>query len=217
MLCTDCNRTVKPVVALDIDGTLGDYHGHFLHFAAAWLGGGGKDQGRNWALTYDGSVSLAQFMRIPPDLYRQVKLAFRQGGLKRMMPMFIGADRIADYLRRAGAEVWITTTRPYMRLDNVDPDTREWLQRNGIKYDGLIYDESKYLQLCSIVGYERVVGVLDDLGEQYDKAAELGLNPILRKTTYNGAVERPDSASNLATAERMLLDRVKGWYKANAH
>jgi hypothetical protein len=49
-----------------------------------------------------------------------------------------------------------------MRLDNVDPDTREWLRRHKIPYDHLLYDEKKYRTLSAIVDADRVVAVLDD-------------------------------------------------------
>ena len=38
MKCSSCSAPVAPVVAIDIDGTLGDYHQHFIEFAEQWLG-----------------------------------------------------------------------------------------------------------------------------------------------------------------------------------
>ena len=37
MLCTSCSAVIRPVVAFDLDGSLGDYHNHFLNFAEGYL------------------------------------------------------------------------------------------------------------------------------------------------------------------------------------
>lgn len=213
MRCTDCNRLVKPVVAFDIDGTIGMYHDHFLDFAENYFG-------RRFHHMYDGRVDLAEWMDITKNEYRKCKLAYRQGGLKRTMPVYPDAKIIPNALsglRERGAEVWITTTRPYQRLDNVDPDTQEWLRRNGFQYDGLIYDEDKYARLDEIVGGDRVVAVLEDLPECYERAHKLGMNPILMRRTHNSYWTPPDVAYTTAQALVMIEDRVKGWEKASAN
>lgn len=180
MLCSKCQAPIRPVVVLDIDGTLGDYHGHFHAFAEAYMGeplrGG-----------YNGSMELHDWYYISLHLYREIKLAYRQGGLKRSMPCYADADILVRYLRSAGVEVWICTTRPYLRLDNIDPDTREWLARNRISYDGLLYSENKYERLLEIVDKDRIVAVVDDLPEMCAAAWErCGPNtPILRIAQHN--------------------------------
>lgn len=202
---------MKPVVAVDIDGTLANYHGHFFSFAEQWLGVAGT----GWAMNYDGSVRMADHMDIDDQTYRQIKLAYRQGGLKRMMPIYDHAPEMIKELRGAGAEVWITTTRPYLRLDNVDPDTRFWLDHHRIPYDGLIYDEQKFRVLGDIVGHDRVVCVLDDLPEKVDQAAKFGFAAIQRWTTYNSAVRREPGAATLRSATIMLLRHVRAWSQSH--
>lgn len=212
MLCTDCNQPVKPVVAIDIDGTLGQYHDHFLTFAEGWFG-------KRFDRDYNGFSKLGDWMGVTPNDYRACKLAYRQGGLKRTMPVYPAATDLVSVLRKAGAEVWLTTTRPYLRLDNVDPDTREWCRRQGIVYDGLIYDDDKYQRLGDIVGPERVVGVLEDLPNLYDRALDVGLNPILIRRQHNSYLGSgyKEEAKNLTQAMLMLCDRVNGWRKASGN
>jgi hypothetical protein len=171
---------VKPVVALDIDGTIGDYHGHFLRFAAQWLGREMPDPRRNT----DG-VPLYQWMGVSKRTYRECKLAYRQGGMKRSMPVYDGVGDVVRMMRRRGAEVWICTTRPYLRLDNIDPDTRHWLRRNKIQHDGVLFGQHKYRDLVRCVGVERVLFVVDDLPELCLQAESLGLTALLRDQPYN--------------------------------
>lgn len=167
----------RPVIGLDIDGTLGLYHDHFLMFAQSWFGQG-------FPFEYDGSVPLHQWMGVSKARYRQCKLAYRRGGLKRSMPMIHGADVLAREVRRRGAVVIICTTRPFLMLENVDPDTREWLRRNRIQYDGILHGEHKYRDLARTYG-NRVIMVLEDLPPLIRQADEAGLSPVLAVRKHN--------------------------------
>jgi len=185
------------VVAIDIDGTLGDYHTHFLRFAQDWYGRPMPDPE-----DINPGLPLHKFMGTSKATYRKCKLAYRQGGLKRSMPCYYGAKDITEALRRAGAEVWICTTRPYLRLDNIDPDTRHWLRRNGIQYDAVLWGEHKYRDLVKQVDRERIVGVLDDLPAMLDQANSLGLRTLIRDQPYNR--QRVDAEPVCPYATRVL-------------
>lgn len=222
MLCSQCGEVIRPVVAIDIDGTLGDFHSHFLKFATGYMYG--KPVLSPPVTQYDGSVPMSQwfcnYYDVTMDVWRDIKLAYRQGGLKRTMPSYGWGESITAACHRAGAEVWITTTRPYLRHDNIDPDTRFWLERNRIEYDGLIYDEDKYINLLRLVGAGRVVAVLEDLPDEFIEAARLfgrGV-PILMRNEHNRyfwpALET-DARTQLVhdgeVAWRMIHSRLLNW------
>jgi hypothetical protein len=168
MLCSNCNRHVKPVVGVDIDGLLGNYHEHFTWFAEMYLG-------RPLPRPYEGGEEFSDFLQLDKRVYREIKLAYRQGGLKRFLPMYDGADLFVKTLQALGVEIWIATTRPYLRLDNIDPDTRHWLKWNDIPYDFMVHGEDKWIQLINQVGKDRIICVFDDLLEECQKAWDLGL------------------------------------------
>lgn len=176
----------KPIISLDIDGTLADYHYWFLRFAEMYFG---RHMPTPEAI--NPGLPLYKFMGVRRDDYRDCKLAYRQGGMKRSMPCLIGAAEVVREIRRAGCEVWICTTRPYMRLDNIDPDTQEWLRRNSIEYDALLYDprdgDSKYRELARQARGRVVLGCAEDLPEQADRAMRALRNPPiwLRNRPYN--------------------------------
>ncbi len=177
---------MKPVVAIDIDGTLGDHFEWTARFAEMWTGRDIKyDPQQGWP---DGA-SKFQFNRalgLSKNTYRQVKLAYRQGGMKRSMPCYDGAAELMRGLRRAGAEVWITTSRPYLQLATIDGDTRHWLRRNKIQYDNLIYGDRKYIDLVRLVGKDRVLAVLDDLPEMLVQAMRAGIRtPVMINRPHN--------------------------------
>lgn len=199
----------KPVVALDIDGTGGDYHGWFLQFAEMYLGKPMPDPREN-----TNGVPLYKWMGVSKQTYRQVKLAYRQGGLKRGMPCYDGFADLSRAIRKAGAEVWICTTRPYLRLDNIDPDTRHWLRRNKVQYDGVLWGEHKYRDLVKIIGAERFVAALDDLPEMVRQvstsAGETAL-AILRDQPYNRTFPAPLRVEDMEQATAVILEGITNW------
>lgn len=212
------NGEGKPIIALDIDGTLGDYHRHFLWFAEQWLG-----KPMPPADQINPGLRLHKHMGIPLRIYRECKLAYRQGGLKRFMPCYPGASELTQALRRKGAEVWICTTRPYNRLDNIDPDTQEWLRRNKIKYDAILYGDKKYRELRRQVGL-RVAGVLEDLPELWLQARDLfpWAFVCLRDQPYNQGVVQESATTpyfepikDLLQAKEVLLDAIDMWREGN--
>lgn len=210
----------RPVVALDIDGTLGDYHTNFLTFARMYFHGT-ED---SWWDQPNPGLPLWEWMGISHRDYRDAKLAYRQGGWKRWMPCYPMAADLTDFIRQQGAEVWLCTTRPYLRLDNVDPDTREWLRRNRIEYDALLFDPAhedsgtKYDELYRQAG-DRVAAVVDDLPEMIQAAqrafARKGpgawLVPILREQPYNGTFKWDRRAKDLREVLEMVLADIGVW------
>lgn len=189
MLCSRCSEPVAPVVAIDIDGTMAPYHPHFIEFASSWLGY--EPRGRE---EYTGHPRFREWMcdvyNIDLSTFRAIKLAYRQGGMKRTMGVYPGASPLVRSLRDAGAEVWLTTTRPHERYDRIDPDTVEWTRRNRIEFDGLLFGHDKLSTLVDRIDPRRVVAVLDDLPWVLERAEELGLGvPVLRRTRWNRAAE----------------------------
>lgn len=208
MLCSSCSAPIKPIIALDVDGTLGRYHQHFTTFASGYLQ-------RTLPMGYQGKPKFWEFLGLDLELYRQIKLAYRQGGLKRTMPPQRGLFHFQQWLlgTKDTMEVWIATTRPYLRLDNIDPDTRFWLDHYGIRYDGLIYGDDKYQQLRQLVAPERVVAVLDDEPDQYDTANELfdGHALLIRGPANDYLLHPPGVVSSLDEASQAMENRRREW------
>lgn len=206
-----------PVVALDIDGTIADYHGHFLRFAEGWFGG---EMPRPSEI--NPGMRLHEFMGVSHEAYRKCKLAFRQGGMKRTMPALTGVSGVIRKVRIEWAtEVWICTTRPYNSLSNIDDDTKEWLHRNGIGFDALLFDtlggDDKYGELVR-QSADRVAAVVEDLPEQVDRARMLGLSPILlRDQPYNKDVVTDQTGSftcrweESCQLEKLLGHAIRSW------
>lgn len=220
MLCSNCGQSVRPIICLDIDGTMGDYHKHFIKFTLAYLGERptlldatvnsylGEGTMRDW---------FCDLLDVSPDTWYDIKLAYRQGAQKRSMPCYPWGPNLTHLLKDR-AEIWITTTRPYLRLDGVDPDTRFWLDNNGFYFDYLLYDEEKYGELAKRVDRRRVVAVVDDLPEELASAAHfLGDVGILYRATHNKIYwdEYPGDqiAHDGQTIKQIIDRRLNDWYE----
>lgn len=163
-LCSKCSAPVVPIVAIDIDGTLSEYHDAISKFSCNY-----------WdvplpATPWDGQGNFEDHLGLTQAQYREAKLAYRQGGYKRTAMWQPGALDFMRWLADQPVEIWITTTRPWNRLDSVDPDTRFWLDRYKVSYAHLLYDDHKYQQLANLVDPSRVLAVIDDLPEMVQEA-----------------------------------------------
>jgi hypothetical protein len=188
------------------------YHRHFIEYAWQWLGRGVPA----WH-SYEIEVPLHTFLGVSKTTYRRIKLGFRQGGLKRSMPAYEHASELSRSLRQAGALVMVCTTRPYLHLSNIEPDTREWLRRNRVQYDAIFYGEHKYRNLAREFGRDRVVAILDDLPEMWEQARKCGIDVLARSNPHNAHYldNHPEwfEATNLFQAEEALLAKVDAWFK----
>lgn len=226
MLCSRCSAPVRPIVAIDIDGTLADYHTHLIEFATMWLGHG-PEEGGDTTLNgisyepYTGEGPYSDWFMtafgVEHEVFRQVKLAYRQGGMKRVQPVYDNSARMVNGLRDYGVEVWLTTTRPHDRFDRVDPDTREWIYRNGITFDALLYHGEKLKELAERVSPDRVVAVLDDQEDILIEAETVlpSATGILRRTQYNSAVEWDPAVEFLSDAYHTMKTLVDEWRREN--
>lgn len=221
MLCSKCSEVVKPVVVVDIDGTLGDYHGHFLRFAWQYLGlvRDGKSFSYH-AYTGDGSFCEWFMEQTGCDVrtWHDIKLAYRQGAMKRSMPPYDGAKELCALVQNYGGELWLCTTRPFLRLDRVDPDTRFWLEQQEIHYDGLIHDDDKYQVLKDRIDADRIVMILDDEIEQVLQADALfgGDKTILRRNAYNGDTSFKHLSDDLDAIAVSATIKINSWVRQHA-
>lgn len=219
--CSECSALVAPIVAWDIDGTLSEYHRHLYGMICSYYSIM-EPRTDDW----DGRDDYERWMDLSRDAYRDAKLAFRQGGFKRWAPSFPGiedANYIMEVYRHTQqVEVWITTTRPWNRMDNVDPDTRHWLNLNFPCYDHLLYGDDKYWQLARIVDPSRVVLIVEDLPDKYEQAVDqFGIEvPLLIERPHNQWYRNhepvePHTVNGLKAAAYIAEQRILEWHKRN--
>jgi hypothetical protein len=212
MRCSECSREIKPVVSVDIDGVLGEYHDHFVNFAQWYTG-----ETLRW--DYPGEpLEFSEHLRLRKELYREIKMAYRQGGMKRSMPLRPGARLFMDHLSKIDVEVWIATTRPWQRLDNIDPDTRHWLDRNTLTYEYMIYGEDKYSQLTQLVDRERLIMIVEDEYTQCGRAQDLtDMSTVWQPdSVHTSAMPWPNQFKTFFELTKIIDKKLEEWRKEHA-
>lgn len=212
MLCSKCSETIRPIFVFDIDGTFARYHDRLFNFNREYWGMGGDRLECDW----DGSGEFEDYLGISKEQYREMKLAFRQGGQKRMMDPYDDMIHLWLHIVQTypSAEVWIATHRPWRRLDNIDPDTQFWLRRFNISYTKLIFSEDKYLDLFTQVDSARIVACFEDLGEMCDRAEQLDLpvRQVARSHNRSPGESRPHRGNVLQLAT-WVDEQATEWFR----
>jgi hypothetical protein len=205
---------LAPVVGVDIDGTIADYYEHMRWFAELYLQ---RPVNIDW--DFAPTAEFSDALQLDKKTYRDIKLAYRQGGMKRSIPVLDERNVMLRAIRAGGIQVWITTTRPWQRLDNIDPDTQFWINRNIGRVDGVIYGEEKYMDLIDIVGKDRILGIVDDLPENVVSAMSLGLNAALAVGDHNAAfrsVRQLPEVRKAADLGNIVFQWHNAWKRENA-
>jgi len=125
--------------------------------------------------------------------------------------VYDGAAEMTRTIRaRTSARIIICTTRPFLSLDEVEPDTLHMLKRQGIQYDYVISGEHKYRDLVKLVGRERVVMVLEDQDDMLLQALSLGLPAVRAARVHNACstVEVEAEVADLYEATELALKRL---------
>jgi hypothetical protein len=218
MRCKSCGSlTGAPVIISDIDGTLAIWEDHFIGFLKLWLPPSEAENLDSRMIGWSGDGEFSDHLELDKATYRQAKLQFRQGGYKRWMPAYAGAASMTATAKLMGASVWITTTRPWLSLDNIDPDTRHWLARNGIAYDHLIFSDDKYEAILERVGASVIVAAFENEKAEVERGFELGLPMVQRSTNWNAPpMPLAPNISNLFEGARMIEQRLDDYWRANA-
>lgn len=173
-------------------------------------------------LTWDGEGDFEDYLGLTRKEFEAAKLAYRQGGFKRWAPAY--HDELFALVKAQNActvlhmpfELWMTTTRPYLRLDSIDPDTQFWLKNKGVNWDHLLYDEHKYLRLAEIVGPERIALVLEDIPDYVHEA--------VTATKAEADYYCPSRPHNVNFEMRggtlkasSIVETIKNWYEESDH
>lgn len=168
----------KKIVGIDIDGVLADYPRSFLDFINAELGTAFSPED---ITEYSGIYDLCG---IPTDLGIQLKNKYRETGQKRFIPVCKGVQEFIAFLREEGYAIVLLTARPYQTYKRIFAGTIEWLKKNGIHYDMVIFDENKEEALINEFG-SKVEFFVEDNPSNAKKISRLGIKCYLVEHPYN--------------------------------
>jgi hypothetical protein len=121
-------RAKKPCAVFDLDGVLSDYPAYWVWFANDILG--------THFSSLDGLRS-----GIPVERYKALKERFRASGVRKWMPVKLGAKTVFDKLKQAGFLVCVMTARK--KTPSIEEDTLDWFGKNGLMPDEIVWDNDK--------------------------------------------------------------------------
>lgn len=163
----------KDTVILDIDGVLADYRTGLLQWINKNLPELQKltehHLGRNdtWVDYKSMGISYREWL--------QVLETFRMSRGKVFIPTFDWADTFTQVMRAEGYFIVLLTSRPIDIYSNIYLDTVQWLQKNNLDYDLLLWCRNKSEMIFRNGLIDRTLFAVDDELRHIQEYSALGM------------------------------------------
>jgi len=128
---------------VDIDGVISDYPRCYHE----WL----------WTIR---DISKERYATMDLIEKEACKRDYRQSGAKRDLPILPGARELLERIRLGGANIILITMRPYAEYYRIYPDSLEWLKKNELPYDAIVWAKDKGLE--ALQNFKRILLAVDD-------------------------------------------------------
>ena len=186
------------IAAVDIDGVLADYPRSFVEYVNHELG---TQYTVDSVVSYDVYTSLGLSVEI--GMY--LKDRYRETGQKRFIPVLPGAREFLQRLQAEGYTIVLITARPYEQYSRIYADTLEWLARNDLEYDFLIFHEKKEEYLVNSIGNGAIRFFVDDVAGNANTVSMLGIPCYLLNRPYNSGVDIKKGVYRIDSLEEIPL------------
>lgn len=130
----------KKICYLDLDGVLNNYPKCWLNFL--WE----NYPDRKFIREYINDLNKIKH-QIPYQVYKDLKWEYRESGYKENIPADTNAEMLCAKLNSMGFHICIITSRPIKEHPSLFKQTVNWLNKNHIYYDDLIFDEDKHISV----------------------------------------------------------------------
>jgi hypothetical protein len=169
------HQLTGPIVILDLDNVLCDYPRGLVQWLrnTPWQDKVGASDAALTELAAGVEWIDANTLRVSPQIWMEIKHAFRTSGAKRTLPMRPKAAEFTRWCRDQGWTIIILTSRPIDRYPTLYDDTLSWLNQGAFAYDYIWwgFDKSHPINVRDIG--KQVVFAVDDeeqFVQQYLKA-----------------------------------------------
>lgn len=121
------------------------------------------------------------------SVYRELKKDYRESGFKESVDVRRDAVSIIDYLKNVKKySIVIITSRPVHKHPSLFKQTVNWLDKNKIVYDDLIFSQNKHIEV--LTRYPHLKFGVEDHSYYANLVASWGYNMFLLKNRYNEGV-----------------------------
>lgn len=188
------------VVGVDIDGVLNTYPDCFVQWVR-----------RTWPTSTDlpqDSTLADLHLRLGASTMMAVKTAYRESGAKMDQPVREGAKDLLDGLRAHGFSVVLLSRRPYWRHYRIFADTLEWLQRNNLQHEAILFHPQKHVKILET--FPNMVAMVDDEVEVCRAVQAAGVPTVLVRGELNSGREYKElrCAGSPHIALNMILEMI---------
>lgn len=160
-----------PCVLVDIDGVLADWQEGFIN----WLGCS-EDLDVPY---FETRHALRLWYENEAGVKRQeeIKRLFRQSGAKRNLAVLPGARELLNLIRHESLlKIILLTNRPYDEHFRIYGDTLEWIEKNSLPYDAIIWAKDKGFE--AVKTFKNVAWAIDDKAKNVTRLREAGITTV---------------------------------------
>lgn len=197
-----------PCVLIDIDGVLADWDAGFYGWVSSCTGvtfsalddllPPGSASSRMTAYSARKWYEAAGL-----QVQEEVKRKFRQSGAKAELALLPGAKELLYLVRQCSQlKIVLLTNRPYAEHYRIYPDTLEWLEKNGLPYDAIVWAHDKGLE--AVRQFKNIAWAVDDKPRNVARLREAGVTTV----HLNPSDPEADTATFVSFANRLLSERV---------
>jgi len=188
----------RKVVGVDIDGVLAAYPEHFLDFI-------NREVGTDLKVEDLTEYNVYEALELPYDMTKRLKAKFRETGEKRHIPVLDGAKEFLESLKNNDYKIVLLSARPYKKYKRIFADTQEWLEKNELIHDAILWDEDKCNRLIREFGHDNVEFFVEDNRNNaldISKTADVYLiNRPYNQGETTGNIVRVDSLNEILELE----------------
>jgi len=127
--------------------------------------------------------------------FYELKENYRLSGIKQNMGTVAGARETLELLKEKDYFIILITARPYKKYFRIYSDTLNWLKKNNLKFDALIWQEEKEKYIIEHFNRDQALFCIDDNVSNIEKLAKNGFKTFYmpNKLMY----DKPSSVSKI--------------------
>jgi len=160
----------EKICVFDLDDTLSNSIEYWLKFIET-------ETGKKFDTLHEAKQTLSY------NEYRNLKCKFRNSGTKINILCKDCASEVTQKLRERGFTIIIMTARPFKDYKNLFKVTIDWLDKNKIAYDGIIFGENKHVK--AMTELENVKFIVEDHRYTANLCSKFGIRTYLLTNKYN--------------------------------
>ena len=156
------------IALIDIDGVLADFPNYFI---------------QKFNIKY--KTNYHEYNDIPLEKRNIYKEYYRISGEKANIPLCDNAKNLIDELKRQHYIVILFTNRPIHLYKNIAYDTTEWITKNNLYCDTILFAEDKMLDVIKRFKIDNIKLYIEDNIENANHINNLGIKTYLKINELN--------------------------------